>query len=239
MKIKDYTILIVEDEFIATEYLSQILYSFDIDIIFKASNSEEALDIVKNNHIDLVFMDINIQGAIDGIRCASLLNNEYFLPMIFTTAYADTNTINEANEENIFGYLVKPFQASNVEATLNVAISNLKRLEKLTNLNSHTKDLNKSLDLANGYIYSLETKTLSLKNTPINLTKKELEVFDILCRNINNNISYAYIKELVWSDKDITDSTIRDVISRIKKKIPHIDIENISNYGYILKSNVS
>ena len=239
MKIKDYTILIVEDEFIATEYLSQILYSFDIDIIFKASSSEEALDIVKNNHIDLVFMDINIQGAIDGIRCASLLNNEYFLPIIFTTAYADTNTINEANEENIFGYLVKPFQASNVEATLNVAISNLKRLEKLTNLNSPTKDLNESLDLANGYIYSLETKTLSLKNTPINLTKKELEVFDILCRNINNNISYAYIKELVWSDKDITDSTIRDVISRIKKKIPHIDIENISNYGYILKSNVS
>ena len=239
MKIKDYTILIVEDEFIATEYLSQILHSFDIDIIFKASSSDEALDIVKNNHIDLVFMDINIQGAIDGIRCASLLNNEYFLPIIFTTAYADTNTINEANEENIFGYLVKPFQASNVEATLNVAISNLKRLEKLTNLNSHTKDLNKSLDLANGYIYSLETKTLSLKNTPINLTKKELEVFDILCRNINNNISYAYIKELVWSDKDITDSTIRDVISRIKKKIPHIDIENISNYGYILKSNVS
>ena len=239
MKIKDYTILIVEDEFIATEYLSQILHSFDIDIIFKASSSDEALDIVKNNHIDLVFMDINIQGAIDGIRCASLLNNEYFLPIIFTTAYADTNTINEANEENIFGYLVKPFQASNVEATLNVAISNLKRLEKLTNLNSPIKNLNESLDLANGYIYSLETKTLSLKNTPINLTKKELEVFDILCRNINNNISYAYIKELVWSDKDITDSTIRDVISRIKKKIPHIDIENISNYGYILKSNVS
>ena len=239
MKIKDYTILIVEDEFIATEYLSQILYSFDIDTIFKASSSDEALDIVKNNHIDLVFMDINIQGAIDGIRCASLLNNEYFLPIIFTTAYADTNTINEANEENIFGYLVKPFQASNVEATLNVAISNLKRLEKLTNLNSPIKNLNESLDLANGYIYSLETKTLSLKNTPINLTKKELEVFDILCRNINNNISYAYIKELVWSDKDITDSTIRDVISRIKKKIPHIDIENISNYGYILKSNVS
>ena len=239
MKIKDYTILIVEDEFIATEYLSQILYSFDIDIIFKASSSDEALDIVKNNHIDLVFMDINIQGAIDGIRCASLLNNEYFLPIIFTTAYADTNTINEANEENIFGYLVKPFQASNVEATLNVAISNLKRLEKLTNLNSPTKNLNESLDLANGYIYSLETKTLSLKNTPINLTKKELEVFDIFCKNINNNISYAYIKELVWSDKDITDSTIRDVISRIKKKIPHIDIENISNYGYILKSNVS
>ena len=239
MKIKDYTILIVEDEFIATEYLSQILYSFNINSIFKASSSSEALEIVKNNHIDLVFMDINIQGAIDGIKCASLLNNEYFLPIIFTTAYADTNTINEANEENIFGYLVKPFQASNVEATLNVAISNLKRLEKLTNINSSSKDFSTSIDLEQGYIYSLETKTLSLKNTPINLTKKELEVFDILCRNINNNISYAYIKELVWSDKDITDSTIRDVISRIKKKIPHIDIENISNYGYILKSNVS
>ena len=239
MKIKDYTILIVEDEFIATEYLSQILYSFDIDTIFKASNSEEALDIVKNNRIDLVFMDINIQGAIDGIKCASLLNNEYFLPIIFTTAYADTNTINEANEENIFGYLVKPFQASNVEATLNVAVSNIRRLEKLTNINLSSKDFSTSIDLEQGYIYCFKTKTLSLKNTPVNLTKKELEVFDILSKNINNNVSYAYIKELVWSNKDITDSTIRDVISRIKKKISHLDIENISNYGYILKNNIT
>ena len=52
------------------------------------------------------------------------------------------------------------------------------------------------------------------------LTKKELEVLDILCKNINKNISYEYLK-------DISDSTVRDVVSRLKKKLDDINIENI------------
>jgi YesN/AraC family two-component response regulator len=91
MKIKDYSILIVEDEFIASEYLYQILDSFGIETIFKAKNSNEALEVVKNNHIDLVFMDINIQGGIDGIKCSFLLNQEYFIPVIFATEFLATN----------------------------------------------------------------------------------------------------------------------------------------------------
>lgn len=60
------------------------------------------------------------------------------------------------------------------------------------------------------------------------LTKKELEVLDILCKNINKNISYEYLK-------DISDSTVRDVVSRLKKKLDDINIENIYNFGYVLK----
>jgi DNA-binding response OmpR family regulator len=67
------------------------------------------------------------------------------------------------------------------------------------------------------------------------LTKKELEVLDILCKNINKNISYEYLKDIVWINKDISDSTVRDVVSRLKKKLDDINIENISNFGYVLK----
>lgn len=58
------------------------------------------------------------------------------------------------------------------------------------------------------------------------LTKKELEVLDILCKNINKNISYEYLKDIVWINKDISDSTVRDVVSRLKKKLDNINIEN-------------
>ena len=68
------------------------------------------------------------------------------------------------------------------------------------------------------------------------LTKKELEVLDILCKNINKNISYEYLKDIVWINKDISDSTVRDVVSRLKKKLVNINIENISNFGFILKN---
>ena len=60
------------------------------------------------------------------------------------------------------------------------------------------------------------------------LTKKELEVLDILCKNINKNISYEYLK-------DISNSTVRDIVSRLKKKLDDINIENIYNFGYVLK----
>src|SRR5574344_160738 len=114
MKIKDYSILIVEDESIDSEYLYQILDSFGVETIFKAKNSNEAFQVGK-----------------DGIKCSFLLNQEYFIPVIFATAYADTATIDEAKDENIFGYLIKPFQISDVKATLSVAISNINRIRKL------------------------------------------------------------------------------------------------------------
>ena len=58
------------------------------------------------------------------------------------------------------------------------------------------------------------------------LTKKELEVLDILCKNINKNISYEYLKDIVWIYKDISDSTVQNVVSRLKKKLDNINIEN-------------
>ncbi len=58
------------------------------------------------------------------------------------------------------------------------------------------------------------------------LTKKELEVLDILCKNINKNISYEYLKDIVWINKDISDSTVQNVVSRLKKKLDDINIEN-------------
>ena len=67
------------------------------------------------------------------------------------------------------------------------------------------------------------------------LTKKEIEVLDILCKNINKNISYEYLKDIVWINKDISDSTVQNVVSRLKKKLDNINIENISNFGYVLK----
>src|SRR5574344_1632984 len=218
MKIKDYSILIVEDEFIASEYLYQILDSFGVETIFKAKNSNEALEVVKNNHIDLVFMDINIQGGIDGIKCSFLLNQEYFIPVIFATAYADTATIDEAKDENIFGYLIKPFQISDVKATLSVAISNINRIRKLQEPKKDEEIDVKEIDLSENYTYCFDSKTLIFKNSVVALTKKELEVLDILCKN-----------------KNIFDSTLRDVVARLKKKLDDINIENISNFGYVLK----
>lgn len=235
IKIEDISILIVEDEFISLVYLSSILKSFGINSVFKASCTDEALEIVKNNNINLAFVDINIKGSIDGIKCASLINLEYFIPIIFQTAYKDTATINEAKNENIFGYLIKPFEASDVEATLNVAISSMNRLKNINNIKEDLEKKSIKLNLGEDFIYNFKEKTLTFRNNFIKLTKKESRVLDILCRNCNKAVSYENIKNIVWADTTISDTTVRDIVSRIKKKIPHINIKNISSFGYILE----
>ena len=68
------------------------------------------------------------------------------------------------------------------------------------------------------------------------LTKKELEVLDILCKNINKNISYEYLKDIVWINKDISDSTVQNVVSRLKKKLDNItQLSHIVNHKFLYK----
>jgi len=83
---KNMNILIVEDEVISSAYLENILQNIGYNNIYEASNFEEALNIINMHKIDLAFMDININGSIDGIESAKLLNNKYFLPIVYTTA---------------------------------------------------------------------------------------------------------------------------------------------------------
>ncbi|WP_052502558.1 response regulator [Halarcobacter anaerophilus] len=238
MKSRDFNILIVEDEFIAFEYLKNILLSLDFNNIFQAKSAKESIEIVKKQHIDLALMDINIEGNLDGIECARVINKDYFIPIIYTTAYGDTNTINETKQSNVFGYLVKPFSLQDVEATIKVVIHLLSKFNK-EKKNKETEALPDFIALTKDYKFYPKTATLTYKEEPISLTKKELSVLNFFCRNINQNISYDTMREYIWYSKSVSSSTIRDTVSRLKNKIPEVEIENIINFGYILKKDKS
>lgn len=237
MKLADLSVLIVEDEFIATEYLKEILYSLGITVIYEAQSATDALKIVEKKCIDFIFMDINIKGSTDGIQCAQQINNIYFIPIIFTTAYLDGNTMTEASSSNAFGYVIKPFVPSDIEAALMVAKAQLQRLlQKDCKIEEPSFSQTPSkIILSKEYQYHLDSKTLTHLNIPIRLTKKEMQLLDVFCRNLNQNISYDYLKEWIWNEKNITNSAIRDTVFRLKKKIPDIDFENIPSFGYILR----
>ncbi|NVJ54606.1 MAG: response regulator [Campylobacteraceae bacterium] len=228
MNKNDFNILIVEDEFIAFAYLKNILEQMGFENILDAKNADNAKEIVFDKKIDLVFMDINIEGSIDGITCARLINEKDDIPIIYTTAYADINTINDTKETNIFGYIIKPFNYEDVDVTLSVA---MRFLEK----KNSTLIIDEEFLLTKDYRYYKNSKTLKKNGVVVNLTKKELEIFNQLYLKFNQNISYELLSSEVWEGKDVSLSTIRDTISRLKRKVPEINIENIPNYGYILK----
>ncbi len=232
MLIKSYNILIVEDEFINAQFMEQVLVELGHNVVSNVKNAESAIRITKNNHIDFIFMDINLEGSIDGISCAKILNRDKYIPIIYITAFKDSDILEEAMDTNIYGYLVKPFDKKDIKITLAVAI---KQIAKRKN-NQNNQNKSKSINLGNSYIYDKETKTLCVKDIPINLTMKESEILYILCSCINKNVSYDILENHVWRDKNISISTIRDTVLRLRKKAPQLDINNIIGVGYCLKN---
>ncbi len=221
-------ILIIEDEYINAQLIEQSVKNLGHKVIAITSNVQDSYDIVKKSCIDLIFMDINLEGLVDGISCAKELNEHKNIPIIYTTAYSDTATIKEANQTNIYGYLIKPFDDRDIEATLNVAI---------TSIEKNRKELGNIIDLKNCYIYSMDTKLFTINDEVIPLTKKEKELLEFLIKNSNSVISYDLFRQIVWNNKIVADSTIREIILRLRKKAPLLHIENIVGLGYIFKND--
>lgn len=101
-------ILIVEDESIIAKDLQTILTEAGYEVPYTASNSRDALKYTEDLLPDLILMDVIIQGPVDGITTAQIINHVYDIPIIFLSAYSDKNTLDRARGVGSFGYLLKP-----------------------------------------------------------------------------------------------------------------------------------
>ena len=230
MKKTKYNILIVEDEFINMEFVKNIVIDLGHDIVGCVTNIKDALDIAKKDEVDIAFMDINLEGDIDGILGAKLLNRDKDVAIIYMSAFGDRETILNALDTNIYGYLHKPFDIRDIESTLAIAIKRAFKEKKIGN-----KTMQNYIKFGDGYIYNISTKTLTIDSIQIDLTKQESKVLYYLIQNINQNLSYLNLRENVWDGKDIANSTIRDIISKLRKKTSLLDIVNIVGIGYCLR----
>lgn len=112
------SILIVEDELITAESISELLMQEDYDIAGIASSAAIALDICEEKRPQVVICDINIKGGTNGLELARQLKRLYQCEVIFLTAYTDAASIQAASEAGAVMYVVKPFS----DAQLLVAV---------------------------------------------------------------------------------------------------------------------
>ncbi|MFK5856752.1 MAG: response regulator [Bacteroidota bacterium] len=117
-------ILIVEDEFITLETLKTVLSEMEYKISGDAMTANEAIAILKKGETDLAILDINIKGDKDGIWLAKQIREQYKIPFIFLTAFADDSTVKRAIDTEPYGFLVKPFNKVDVYTSVEVALKN-------------------------------------------------------------------------------------------------------------------
>lgn len=139
-------ILIVEDDAMIAESMTDILLTLDHEVAGLASDAQTALQMVKDLNPDLALLDIQINGEEDGIDLAEKLSQEVNMPFIFTTAFADSDTIERAKELGPYGYILKPYGIKDVNVAIEIAMKNWKNTEIL-------KEKNEAAELKNNQLW--------------------------------------------------------------------------------------
>lgn len=118
------TILIVEDNPIIADDLAGYMEDFGYTAMPPVHSAEEALRAIKNNEPDLLLLDVGLEGEIDGIQLAGMVNEKYNIPFIYLTALHDNNTIGRIKETQPNAYLVKPVDEKSLQTSIEVALYN-------------------------------------------------------------------------------------------------------------------
>jgi len=116
------SILVVEDEAVTSLDIQDFLRRSGYTVAGAVTTGEEALKIVASTQPDLVLMDIQLAGKLDGIETARSMWSEFQLPSIFLTAFTDEKTLKRAQLAHPHGYLLKPFEELELRATIDIAL---------------------------------------------------------------------------------------------------------------------
>lgn len=136
-------ILIVEDDVNIAETLSDMLETMDHEVVGTFDNGPEALIFLRDHQADLVLLDIQLRGNMNGIEVAGEIQSKYDMPFIFTTAFADAETIAKAKEKGPYGYIVKPYGMKDIFAAIELAMSNYNLMAELKTPKTITAEVRK------------------------------------------------------------------------------------------------
>ncbi|HIE32175.1 MAG TPA: PAS domain S-box protein, partial [Methanosarcinales archaeon] len=115
-------ILIVEDEAIVSEDLRITITDLGYEVVGRASSADEAVAKAFELKPDLILMDIVLKGDKTGIDASYEIKEKMNIPIIFLTAYSDVELIDKALTAKPHAYVVKPFQAKQLLASIEMAL---------------------------------------------------------------------------------------------------------------------
>lgn len=218
-----YKILIVDDEKMMTDLLSNHLRDCGYDT-FVANNSSEAAALLQKLP-DLIILDINMPGT-NGLELCKNIRNHTACPILFVTA-----RITEQDKINGFqyggdDYITKPFSLN--ELTARVA-AHLRRDERGKN--------KPNILTSNELLVNLSERTVFYNGTEIPFSKREFDLIEFLITNANQVFDRERIYERVWGYEAEGDSgVVKEHIRKIRSKLHTITgndyIETVWGVGY-------
>ncbi len=204
-------LIIIEDNWMMAHLIDDVATLLTIEVIGIATSWREASELLVSDTPDFAILDININGAVDGLEVGRRLK-ERKIPFLFLTAYKDIEIIKEAAQLSPLSYLIKPITPENLMAAFLL----------ITTKTDQTPSVN-TVD------YSVHDDELVYKNSiQLDLSKSERHILALLIKNMGHCVGYD---TLLHGDINNANS-LRNTITTLRKKCPDLVIKNSKDMGY-------
>ena len=219
-----YKICLVEDETDLATVVKMYLEKAGYDVV-TFTKGADAINYIGND-VNVWILDIMLGDDVNGYDVIKAIREKYpLVPVIFTSA-------RDQDLDRILGlelgsddYITKPYSSKELVLRVNNII---KRVYQ----SSDTKTLT-YLD----YTIDLDKRIVSIKDKPIKLTTLEFDLLVLLVQNINKSFSREDILDSIWgTDYFGSDRAVDDLVRRLRKKMPLLNVNTIYGYGYRLSA---
>ena len=116
------TLPIVEDDGILAANLEYIVKALGYEVLGPVASGEEAIALLQDHPADLVLMDIELAGKLNGIETAGIINRSSDIPIVFLTGFSHDPLLEEAKTAVPHGYLIKPVSERELAATVAMSL---------------------------------------------------------------------------------------------------------------------
>lgn len=217
-------ILIVEDEMLIAANIAIQLETLGYEVAGIIPRGEEAIRTVQSERPDLVLMDINLKGELDGIETATKMQQQAHIPIIYLTANADDAHFERAKATNPYAFLSKPFKKLDLQRAIELASARI-----LQESNEPKAESNR---------LKLEDRIFVKQN---DLMCKIL-IADILYLEADRNYCQVFTKDksylLINTLKNMEDKLPADTFQRIHRSyIINLKQVNEFNHNHIMVGN--
>lgn len=219
------TILYVEDELEIQANVAEFLRG-RFKTVYLAADGEKALELYHQHHPDVLLLDINLPKH-SGLDVAKeIRQQDQTVKIVMLTAYTEKEKLLAATELKLTKYLIKPVAPKVFKETLEILAQEL------------TQNPSRFLSLNECYSWDRKLEQLSLNSNVVNLTEKEHRLLKLFISNKGAAIRYEKIMTTVWEEslrKEISIDSIKNQVSKLRKKLPDDCIASVYGEGYILK----
>jgi DNA-binding response OmpR family regulator len=221
--VKNLNLLFVDDNSqVAADAYSKLSPIFKS--VTLAHDYQAAIGALQLGEIDILITDIFLKDRLGGLELIKAVRQfDHQLPIIVLSANTEMDNLVAAVNQQIDGFLTKPFELDQLQARL----SNI--IRRLDSRYSQIK-------ISNNLLYDFAQKRLHVDEEPIKLGQKERTLLELLLVNQNKSVSKSQIRKRIWPDEVMTESAIKSLFAELRKKLKYNVIINIPALGWMIQT---